>query len=361
VLVADSSNPQVLYAGDALDGVYATTDAGQHWSLRNQGLPAQTGVRALSFDASNKKLFAATTGGIFSTTTGGQPWNAAGRIGGDLPTDTYTSLAFDLGNAAVLYCGTAQHGVYVSTTGGVSWSPTSGALPSGTAINALAYDTDQHQLWAATSGGVYRTADAGKSWQALNTGFPRGIDVYAVRPASMSGGSTNVVFAGTGQGVFRSDDSGRHWQYGKESLSGVRVQAILVDFRAPTTVYIATSIGVFRSTDNGELWGGIVGGSLKRQPIYALELGADGYTQLYAASDDVYLYPGSGGGFDFSRITPLILIVAFFVLLYWLTQRNRRNRRAILTPAPAPATEPSNVPSLNGHRPVRVDSNIEPK
>jgi len=54
---------------------------------------------------------------------------------------------------------------------------------------------------------------------------------------------------------------------------------------------------------------------------------------LYAAADDVYLYPGSSGGLSFTRIISILVVVLFFYLLFRLTQRRRGKRRGWFKPA----------------------------
>ncbi|MBE3566949.1 MAG: hypothetical protein IMW90_14605 [Thermogemmatispora sp.] len=340
-LVANAADPAQLYAGDAHDGIFASSDSGQHWLPRNQGLPLPLAVNALSFDASERRLYAATSRGVFVSSDGGGHWQAVNQ---GLPADSCTALAIDVEHASVLYIGTAHHGVFVSSDGGEHWRAASRGLPANLPINDLAYVSDQGQLWAATVGGVYRSDNGGQSWRSLSQGLPAGITIYRVRPAALSGGDPNLVFAGSDQGIFLSHDNGASWQRNKEGLARVSVRAILIDFRSPTTIYLGTSIGVLRSNDSGQVWSAVIGGDLpKDRQVYALTLGASDYSQLYAAVDDVYIFPGSSGGWNTNAFVPLLLAVAFFALLYWLTRSNRRHRRGLLGAA-WPTAGPSDQP-----------------
>src|SRR5260221_11844438 len=102
----------------------------------------------------------------------------------------------------------------------------------------------------------------------------------------------------------------------QESLVGITVYAIMIDFNKVTTVYIGSSVGVLRSDDNGQDWGGVAGGLPKGQPVFALAFGASGYSQIYAAANDVYLYPGSSGGFDASRIVTFLFCAGYLFSLF---------------------------------------------
>lgn len=355
-LEVDPNNSQDIYAGDLQNGVFFSSDAGAHWSQHSVGLPLPTTVHVLAFDDSGKKLYAGTDAGAFVSTHAAQHWIAVGG----LPTDSYTALAFDLKASHTIYIGSLRHGVFVSTNDGSSWIAANGGLPTGITINGLIFDSGQHQLWAATNLGVYRSINAGGTWQALNNGLPGGVIVNAVLPAATSGGDQDLVFAGTNQGFFRSQDDGAHWSASQEALSGTTVYSILIDYRKVTTVYIGFNSGVLRSDDNGQYWQGVASGLPRGQAVYALVLGADGYNQLYAAGNDVYLFPGSSSGFDLTRIIPLLFILFFFYLLYRLATRKRGHSRKTLRPEQViEASSPVDVPmdALKVNAPEKARTN----
>jgi len=330
-LAVDTTTPQNLYAGDELGHVFASTDGGLHWSDHSTGISQPNAIHALSFDATGKKLYAATDNGLFVSVDAAQQWSSVPVNVRGLPSETFTVLAFDLNAPQTIYVA-GQHDVIGSTDGGKTWSLITSGIPLDATINGLTYDTDNHQLWAATSLGVFRSDDRGTSWQAFNNGLPASINVYTIQPAAISGGAKGLIFAGTSQRFLRSTDAGAHWAESLQSLARAQVQAVLVDFRTPTTVYVGTDIGVLRSDDSGQNWSGIASGFPRNQAVYAIELGATDYTQLFAATDDVYLFPGTSGGFSIVRFVPYLLIILFFYVLYRLTRRNRRSKAAALKP-----------------------------
>ena len=196
-------------------------------------------------------------------------------------------------------------------------------------INALTFDTENQQLWAATSSGVYRSDDKGMNWHAYNTSLPTSIMVYSVQPDTIvPGGAPGLIFAGTNHGFFFSQDAGAHWTTGQESLVGTNVRVIYVDFNKPTTLFVGTDVGVLRSDNSGQTWSGLGSGMPRDQSVYAIMYGTSGYTQLFAAADDVYIYPGTSGGFSFNRLIALLIVAVFFYALYRLARRGRRTSRA---------------------------------
>ena len=342
VLAVNGKNLQNLYVGNAQGHIFVSANAGQSWSERSVGLPQPDPISALSFDASNQKLYAATDKGLFTTTAGAARWSALSAPG--LPTASFTALAFDTGS--VIYAGTASQGVYRSENNASSWTAVGKGLPAGAAVNELSSDPVQHQLWAVTTMGAYRSDDRGASWQLFNRGLPTGITINTIIAASTVGGTTGLLYMGTNHGIYFSQDSGAHWSAPQEALPGTSIHAILLDFRSTNVIAldIATDVGVFRSADNGQSWSSVASDLPKSAQIYALALGADNYAQLYAAGTGIYLFPGSGGGgIAPTRILPLILVVAFFFLLYWLSQRGRSRKRATVKSASSQETTISRI------------------
>jgi photosystem II stability/assembly factor-like uncharacterized protein len=335
-LAIDSNNPQAVYAGDAGGSIFASNDGGLHWSEHSAGLaamdalhPVPAAINALSFDATGKKLYAATSEGLFVSTDAARHWQNV--VAAPVSGSGYVALAFDLHASHTIYVG-GRNEVLVSQNDGRSWSALApgGPGPSGSSINSLTFDSEKHQLWAATTTGVYRFDSGNAGWQVLRNGLPVNSNAYAVQPASISGGTAGLVFAGTNQGFYRSVDGGAHWSQSQQSLARTVVRSLLVDFRKPSTVYVGTSVGVLRSVDSGQTWGGMGPGLPGVVTAYALLLGASNYTQLFAATGDVYLFPGTRNQFSLVRLLPVFFIALFFYVLYRFSRRNPRGKQGML-------------------------------
>lgn len=126
-----------------------------------------------------------------------------------------------------------------------AWTPIG---PDGGQVHSLEVDP-QHPnvIYAATTGGVFKSIDGGTSWVRASRGLKRGVfyDV-AVAPSDSS-----VVYAAGYDGVFVSHDSGASWR----SVFGIFALSVEVDPRDPQRVW-AGSAGLYRSTDGGATWGG---------------------------------------------------------------------------------------------------------
>ncbi len=123
--------------------------------------------------------------------------------------------------------------------------------------------------FGAADGGVWKTTDAGRTWNPIFDGQPASsIGALAVAPSN-----PDVLYAGTGQietrydvmdgnGVYRSRDGGVTWT--AAGLAETRhIGRILVDPRDPDVVLVAAlghlfgpggERGLFRSTNGGRTW-----------------------------------------------------------------------------------------------------------
>src|SRR5215211_5870899 len=121
-------------------------------------------------------------------------------------------------------------------------------------------------VFAATTVGVFRSVDGGRSWSPLG-GASRvaGVEVVAASPRYAEDG---IVFAGAYDGLFRWQEGGNGWAH---LLSGSRVLALVVTPGAPyapsagsgLTILAGTETdGVLASRDGGRTWDGANAGLL---------------------------------------------------------------------------------------------------
>lgn len=325
-LAVDPLHAQTLYAGNEDGTVFKSSDAGQHWTKQTPISSTPTTLSSLTVNPSGKTLYALADKGLFASNDAALTWQRVNIPSSGLPVDSYTSLVFD--GQKHTYLGTLHHGVFASSDG-TQWQSISRTLPHDIAINGLAYDTVLHRLWAATSLGIYRSDNEGMSWIALNTGLTILDGVTTIQSPANAGGSTSLVYAGTKHGIFRSTDSGSHWVAAGQLLQGVSIQHILIDFRSTdaTTLYVGTPFGAFRSDDSGQNWHGIAGGLPEHTSVYALAIGANNASQLFAAVNNVYVYPGTGSSITPTRVINLLFVVLLFGMLFLIAWRSARRRK----------------------------------
>jgi photosystem II stability/assembly factor-like uncharacterized protein len=123
--------------------------------------------------------------------------------------------------------------------------------------------------FGSVDGGVWRTSDAGRTWNPIFDSQPIGsIGAIAVAPSN-----PDVIYVGSGEadmrsdigygnGMYKSTDAGKSWTH--IGLADSRqIARILVDPADPNKVFVAalghaygpnTERGVFRSEDGGASW-----------------------------------------------------------------------------------------------------------
>ncbi len=120
-----------------------------------------------------------------------------------------------------------------------------------------------------TGGGIWKTIDAGNSWQNISDGFFGG----SVGSIAVSEWDNNVIYVGMGEktvrgnvssgdGVYKSEDAGKTWKH--MGLPNSRhIPRIRIHPKNPDIVYAAvlgdlykssTERGVYKSVDGGKNW-----------------------------------------------------------------------------------------------------------
>lgn len=346
VLATDPNHLQNVYAGDARNGIFVSIDTGVHWKASNSGLPVPLAVKALAFDLSGKKLYAATSSGLFVSSDSATTWSQVTGV----PVDSYSALSFDVDTPQVIYVASAHSGVLMSRDNGVKWSSISTGLPT-VALTSVLYNADQKVLWTASTSAIYRSSDNGASWREMKNGLPDNVGVNVLASGAVLNGGNDLIFAGTDHGFFLTNDGGQHWAQSQFSLAKLKIRAVLLDASQPAVVYASTDIGVLRSNDSGQNWNQVASGLPGNQPFAGLTQCDVNYTQLLVASRGIYRYPGGGTVFDPGRFIPILLIILFFGFLYYFfgLRRRRLVRRRSETFVDVPDGE--NQPaSSNGHR-----------
>ena len=130
---------------------------------------------------------------------------------------------------------------------------------------------DQLYYMGATGGGLWKTENAGISWENISDGY---FNVGTIGAIGVAGSDPNVIYVGTGEapirgvttshgdGMYRSTDAGATWTHIGLPNAG-QIARVIVDPRNPDLVYVAVQgqiwgpseeRGVYRSRDGGATW-----------------------------------------------------------------------------------------------------------
>ena len=122
----------------------------------------------------------------------------------------------------------------------------------------------------STGGGVWRTTDAGATWTNISDGFFEAASIGAIDVADSN---PNVIYVGTGSacprgnvspgvGMYKTTDAGKTWQHAGLRDAGT-IGRIVIHPTNPDLVYVAVlgnlfapnkERGVYRSSDGGKTW-----------------------------------------------------------------------------------------------------------
>lgn len=151
------------------------------------------------------------------------------------------------------YMGVASGGLFRTTDGGESWQPISdGKIPLGSMGAITVADSDPNVIWVGTGSdgarsnvstgrGVYRSTDAGETWNfagLYNAGQIGALRVHPTDPNTAWVSATGDLFKrNTERGIFKTTDAGRTWRrtlYLNDSTGASDVELKPGD---PNTVY----------------------------------------------------------------------------------------------------------------------------
>jgi photosystem II stability/assembly factor-like uncharacterized protein len=257
-------------------GVVRSNDGGRSWVASNSGF-SERFVSRMVFDRVGQKVLAGIWGdrlhgGVFAAGTPRGPWY---RFGTGLEGREVLSLAL-IGNEVI--AGT-DDGLFLSAGYTGAWTRLT-TIVNGVDAHPRVVDVvalSPRKVLAATSKGLLRTVDGGRTWQRTPLGISEQISTLVVSPNDAS-----LVVAATPLGFFRSTDGGDTWAQISSGLGDVQVHTVAFVPSDDRIIFAATPQGLFRSGDQGVTWGRATGG-IPWADITGLAIHPDGRT--FYASD----------------------------------------------------------------------------
>lgn len=259
----DYNNPERLYGGTQDNGTNRTIDGGlDNWEHIYGGDGFYVIV---DFNNSNIIYAEYQNGGLGKSTDGGFSWEyALSGIDGSEPTNWSTPVVMDPNTSNILYFGT--HSLYRTTDGTASWNKVSPQLTDwipgrrlGTITTIAVAPTNSNVIYVGTDDAhVWVSSDNGVNWNDISSGLPeRWVTRVVVDPSD-----ENIVYV-TFNGlkwrdpqphVFRSTNKGTDWENINSNLPDAPVNAFAVDNNYSNILYVGNDVGMYVSFDTGHNW-----------------------------------------------------------------------------------------------------------
>jgi photosystem II stability/assembly factor-like uncharacterized protein len=280
-------NRGVIFAGTHGDGLYESEDQGATWERRDAGLD-QSDVYSLNCVEIDGELlvYAGTEPAhLYVSADLGASWRELPALRTMPSVDKWTfpappnaahvkNINFDPLVPTTVYAAVEVGGLFKSQDGGETFRELSGFYED---VHRTVFPAGQSDcLYISTGNGIYRTLDAGESWEhltdrSLRIGYPDALIVHPERPELMfTAGAINSpgVWYKTRAAdprIARSRDGGRTWEFlGRglpEHIHGNTEAMSMNAWRGGFCLFVGTTDGeVFYSEDEGETWSIIAAG-----------------------------------------------------------------------------------------------------
>lgn len=304
ISLAAAENGEV-FLGTADGHIFVSSDVGQSWKIRGHLSERWDAVvqTMVSDSANPKRVFAgvwfqdpAAGGGVFWSEDGAVTWRRRGLEG-----EAVRALAQWPGDGNVLVAGT-KTGVFRTKDAGETWERIS---PAGDAelrnLDSIAIDPrDANVIYAGTFHLPWKTTDGGKRWMAIADGMIDDSDVMSI---AIDAKNPERIFASACSGIYRSESGGLHWT----KLEGIpyasrRTQQILSDPAKPSRWFAGTTEGLWETDDEGETWERVLGRETSvnalvfPKPSGALILGSEDGVRVEKEGRDQFVRSERGFG-----------------------------------------------------------------
>jgi photosystem II stability/assembly factor-like uncharacterized protein len=292
-LAVAPSNPDIIYVGSGEglrrpdlstgDGIYKSTDAGKTW--QHLGLRDGQQITNIVVDPQDpRRVFVAVLGhpygpnserGVFRSTDGGETWQKILHKDDDTGA---TDLAFDPQNPQILYADMWSSrrppwttsspleghsgGLFKSSDGGETWNLLTKGLPTNAQglgrIGIGISPSNPNRIYALVDaapevGGLYRSDDAGASWQRVNHEeriWGRGSDFAWVR---VSPENPDIIYI-CNTSTYRSTDAGVNFTAIKGAPGGDDYHTVWINPENPRIILLGADQGATITVNGGETW-----------------------------------------------------------------------------------------------------------
>ena len=304
---------------------FVSKDAGlssdEFLNTKEHPIIPDVGVEIITFGESESEVFMAGLQGVYRTYDNGQTWieTNTGFVGSEV-VDIVTALD------GTMYATTYNLGIFKSIDGGKNWGFASFGIKSWYGMQLATHPEDADTVFTTTSGGVYKSTNAGESWRVIGGSdlcddeeaggncHYHGIIIEKEAPFKVLVGSGGDQYSKEDVGLTGSEDNGESWRKSDDGfVRDVHVSKLIIDpnnnnvFYATTqgateyTDKVGDGAGVFKSNDRGNSWTQINNG-LDSLETNILTVDPNDSETLYLGTDDDGVYKSTDGGESWKKL-----------------------------------------------------------
>jgi photosystem II stability/assembly factor-like uncharacterized protein len=263
IIYVDPNNASILYAG-GID-FWKTTNSGNSWDQKSNwyaqgGAPqyVHADQHAIAFAPSNTNImYLGNDGGVYKSTNKGESWTA--KNNGLYITQFYYGAMAPTGNK--FYGGTQDNGT-IATDGSTSWFEILGGDGGATEVDFV---NPNNIYMEYIRFAFFKSTNGGQTFSKKMNGIPTGPNFYDgttdrtlfITPFSMDPNNSNTIVGGTYR-VWRTTDGAENWSAISGDLtgagsgsSGATISTVIVAKGNSSVIYVGCTNGRVQVTTNG--------------------------------------------------------------------------------------------------------------
>ena len=232
-VIVHPNQPDRVYAESQFGNLVRITLSTGQYSIATSGISTEEQTNwstPVAISPQNPEVMYYGTSRLYRTVNGAQLWEAASPSlvrGGYALLGTISAIGPAPSDSTVIYVGTDDGYVWVTSDYASSWTRISGTLPVRWVTRvvvdpfdaSVAYVTYSGLKWRDDQPHVFRTRDMGVTWEDISSNLPDApVNAFAVDPVD-----AKYLFVGTDIGAFASTDNGGSWDILGDGIPSVSV------------------------------------------------------------------------------------------------------------------------------------------